>query len=685
MEIGIDIGGTFTDVVCLKEGELFFTKVPSTPDNPIAGVREGIQKILTLARAHPEEVKRFIHGTTIATNAVLERKGAVTGLLTTEGFEDTLEIGRQKRSQMYDLFFTVETPVFLAPKRLRIGIRERLDAEGKVLIPLDEQSVLQAIHYLVQRWKVESIAVCYLFSFRNPQHERRTRELIQEQYPALSVSLSSEIDPMFREYERTCVTTFDAYLRPVVANYIQRLETELEQLRLPGGLQVMQSRGGITSAAIAKEKPVTMVLSGPAAGVFGGKFVAEAAGVHHLLTMDMGGTSCDVALIAEGKPLLSTEGKIEHYPVRLPMVDVHTIGAGGGSIAWITEGGGLRVGPHSAGAGPGPACYGQGGDAPTVTDASVVLGYLNPEYFAGGAFPLDRQAATEVIAKLATRLGLNIPEMAYGIHRVVNAQMADAIRLVSIKRGYDPRKFALVLLGGAGPVHGGAMARDLHISTLIVPPAPGVLSAFGLLVAPIEHEHAHAFGCPADRVDLSALQKIFQKLDALGRHDMERDKVPLEEVRITRFADMRYRGQSYELMVPLQGAITPIMIEKAVQAFHQQHEQVYGHKSEEAPVEFINVRSVHTFPLPLPPLKTREKYSSLEEARRPSRQAFFPEWKGYVETPVYTRNKLPAGTEMEGPVILEQPDTTVVVYPGQRFVIDPVGNVIIKVGESDAH
>ncbi|RMF92505.1 MAG: hydantoinase/oxoprolinase family protein [Nitrospinota bacterium] len=680
IEIGIDIGGTFTDIVCLKDERLFFTKVPSTPGHPVASVTKGIQQILTLAECRPEAVERFIHGTTVATNAVLEHKGAVIGLLTTEGFEDVLEIGRQKRSKLYDLFFTAETPVFLAPKRLRIGIRERIDAEGNVLIPLHEQEVIDAVHHLVQRWGVESIAVCYLFSFQNPQHERRTRELIHRYYPQLPVSLSSEVDPMFREYERTCITAFDAYLRPVIARYIQQIEAELTQLRLRAGLHVMQSRGGITSAEVAKEKPVSMFLSGPAAGVLGGKFVAESAGFPHVITMDMGGTSCDVALIAEGKPLLSLEGKIESYPVRLPMIDVHTIGSGGGSIAWVDAGGGLRVGPQSAGAVPGPACYGQGGTDPTVTDASLVLGYLNPDAFAGGAFTLNRQAAEAAIAKLATTLHLDLPQMAYGIHRVVNARMADAIRLVSIRRGYDPRKFALVLLGGAGPVHGGAVAPDLHISTLIVPPAPGVLSAFGLLVANIEHEHARAFVALADQVDLEAMRRVLQELDALGRRKMERDRVPLTDVHIAHFADMRYQGQSYELTVPLEGALTTASIEKAVATFHQYHEQVYGHKSLEDPVELVSLRSVHTFPLPVPRLRWNREGLSLDAARRPPRQAFFPDAGGYVTTPVYERTKLPPGTELTGPAILEQPDTTVVVYPGQRARIDDLGNVLIQVG-----
>ncbi|HEX6080992.1 MAG TPA: hydantoinase/oxoprolinase family protein, partial [Methylomirabilota bacterium] len=436
MQIGVDIGGTFTDIVALdRSGRLALTKVPTTPRNLLEGIAAATTKVLALAGATPADVERFIHGTTVATNAILEQKGATTALLTTAGFEDVLEMGRMKRSRMYDLGMDPEVPTFLAPRRRRLGIRERLDAGGHALVPLHEEDVRQAVEIL-RAQGVSAVAVCYLFSFLNPAHERRTREIIAELAPEISVSLSSEVDPTFREYERSVVTAFDAYLGPVVKRYLAGLAETLRGLGVRGVPLIMRSRGGIVSAALAAQQPVTLFLSGPAGGVIGAAFAAERSGVANFVSLDMGGTSNDVALVRDGRPLLVGEGAIGPFPVRTPMVDVNTIGAGGGSIAWIDAAGGLRVGPRSAGAEPGPACYGRGGDEATVTDASVVLGYLNPARFAGGSLPLDVAAAERALAALGRRLGLDPVAAAAGIHRVINARMADQIRLVTIKRGY---------------------------------------------------------------------------------------------------------------------------------------------------------------------------------------------------------------------------------------------------------
>src|SRR5688572_20967891 len=498
IQIGVDIGGTFTDIVALDAGgRLALAKVPSTPKDLLDGIAEATTRVLKLAGAAPADVARFIHGTTIATNAILEQKGATTAILATEGFEDVLELFRSKRSRMYDLGMDPEVPTFLAPRRRRFGVRERLDAKGRVLVPLDEDDVRVAVQKL-QAQGVAAVAVCYLFSFVNPAHERRTRDIIAEVAPELSVSLSSEVDPTFREYERLCVTAFDAYLGPVVKRYLAGLADTLRGLGVPGVPLIMRSRGGIVSAALAAQQPVTLFLSGPAGGVIGASFAAERSGVKDFVSLDMGGTSNDVAMVRDGTPLLASEGAIGAYPVRTPMVDVNTIGAGGGSIAWIDAAGGLRVGPRSAGAEPGPACYARGGDEATVTDASVVLGYLNPARFAGGALALDVAAAERAVAAIGRRLGVDAVTAAAGIHRVVNARMADQIRLVTIKRGYDPRQFALLVLGGAGPVHGAALAAEMGMPEVLVPEAPGVLAAFGLLAAAIEHQHARTLQAPTD-------------------------------------------------------------------------------------------------------------------------------------------------------------------------------------------
>src|SRR5512132_924124 len=425
IQIGVDIGGTFTDIVALDHaGRLALTKVPSTPKDLLDGIGAAVTQVLALAGARPVDVERFIHGTTVATNAILEHKGAVTAILTTEGFEDVLELGRMKRSRMYDLAMDPEVPTFLAPRRRRFGIRERLDARGQVLVPLDEDSVRQTARALRDR-AVQAVAVCYLFSFVNPAHEQRTREILAEVAPEISVSLSSEVDPTFREYERLCVTAFDAYLGPVVKRYLAGLADTLRGLGVPAVPLIMRSRGGIVSAALAAQQPVTLFLSGPAGGVIGAKFAAERSRVSDFVSLDMGGTSNDVAMVRGGQPLIAAEGAIGPYPVRTPMVDVSTIGAGGGSIAWIDAAGGLRVGPRSAGAEPGPACYARGGDQATVTDASVILGYLNPARFAGGTLALDASAAERAVAAIGRRLGVDTVTAAAGIHRVVNARMAD--------------------------------------------------------------------------------------------------------------------------------------------------------------------------------------------------------------------------------------------------------------------
>jgi N-methylhydantoinase A len=676
VQIGVDIGGTFTDIVALDaRGRLTLAKVPSTPKDVLDGIATALTEVLTLAGAQAGDVERFIHGTTIATNAVLEQKGAVTAVLTTEGFEDVLELGRMKRSRMYDLAMDPEVPTFLAPRRRRVGIRERLDAKGRVLVPLDDDDVRSAATKLAAQG-VQAIAVCYLFSFVNPAHERRTRELIAEVAPQISVSLSSEVDPTFREYERLCVTAFDAYLGPVVKRYLAGLAETLRGLGAPAVPLIMRSRGGIVSAALAAQQPVTLFLSGPAGGVIGAAFAAEGAGVRDFVSLDMGGTSNDVAVVREGRPLLAAEGAIGPYPVRTPMVDVNTIGAGGGSMAWIDAAGGLRVGPQSAGAEPGPACYARGGDNATVTDASVVLGYLNPTRFAGGSMTLDVAAAERAIAAIGRRLGVDTVAAAAGIHRVVNARMADQIRLVTIKRGYDPRQFALVVLGGAGPVHGAALAAEMGMAEVLVPEAPGVLAAFGLLAAAIEHHHARTLQARTDAADLDAVNRCLAELDASGRRRMREERVPERDVRVAYAADMRYVGQAYELEVPITAPVKSERVPAIVAAFHAVHERVYGYARAQQPVEFVNFRAVHTFPLPKPVVSPAAREGgSLDAALIGERRTYFD---GFVPTAIYERARLPLGARVPGPAIVEQTDTTTVIPPGVVALVDDAGNLRLR-------
>ena len=510
ISIGVDIGGTFTDLVAAQDGQPWRSlKVPSTPRDPSHGVRNAVRRLIGDTPAGTTAIVRFIHGTTVATNALLEGRGARVGLLTTAGFEDTLEIGRQLRSRDYRLqpraarTYANVSRAALAPAR-GVGADRRIGCGRRAARPRRSGTGRSAPG---SQDDVEAIAVCFLFSFLNPEHERRTRTLLNELYPHLDIALSCEVDPVAREYERLCMTLTDAYIRPVVSSYIRRLERSLDAHGIDARLQIMQSRGGTAAAGNALRRPVSLVASGPAAGVLGAVAIAERCGIKDAVTIDIGGTSSDVAIVVGSRPLFRRDGVVRGFPLRMTTVDVDSIGAGGGSIAWVDSAGGLRVGPQSAGADPGPACYARGGTDATVTDASVVLGYLNPEYFAGGTVALDADRSRAAISALSSRLGLGLVETALGIHRVVNARMADQIRLRSVRRGYDPRLFALVVLGGAGATHGIDLAVDLGIPRVVVPPAPGVLSAYGLLVANVEHEQIASHSARADEADPTEIDR----------------------------------------------------------------------------------------------------------------------------------------------------------------------------------
>jgi N-methylhydantoinase A/oxoprolinase/acetone carboxylase beta subunit len=652
-EIGVDIGGTFTDIVCrLSDGTVHIAKLPTTRGDPSKAVLAALDMARAEWNVTPDRIARFTHGTTVATNAVLERKGARIGLITTEGFKDVLEIGRQMRHQMYDLVLRPETPVFLAPGRYRKEVRERLDAQGNVLTPLDEASVRNAIDELLAQ-DVRTVAVCLLFSFLDPTHERRIRDMVAELAPGLPVSLSSEVDPAFREYERTCVTAFDAYIKPVVADYLANMEKGLASSGVAVPLQVMQSRGGLMSSAVARQRPVRLFLSGPAAGVIGGVEAGRAAGCQDLITVDIGGTSCDIALVTDGTPLIRAEGLIDGFPVRVPMVDVTAIGAGGGSIAWLDGAGSLRVGPHSAGSEPGPACYDRGGTQPTVTDASVVLGYIDPANFAGGTLSLIPERARDAIESVIARpLGLSAEQAALGIHRVLNAQMAEAIRLVSIGRGIDPRGYALLPLGGGGPLHACALAHDLGMTTIVVPAHPGVLSAAGLLGAAVEHEVAAAFPCPLANLDQAALAAALRDLDERCAELMRAEGVAQAEIR--HFADVCYIGQSYHLEVPLatRGAAA------IYDSFLSAHARVYGH-STTVPAKIVNLRSVHRAPSGSVAIGGTRAPRPAPPRARPIRIA-----AGTVQAAIWHRDAFSTATRVPGPAIIEQPDTTTLVEPG---------------------
>ena len=679
-EVGVDTGGTFTDLVCrLSDGRLVTLKLPSTPHDPAEAVLHAVACLGAQHGVAPAAIRRFAHGTTVPTNAVLERKGAKVGLIATKGFRDVLEIGRQMRQQLYDAVLRPQTPVFLAPGARRQEVSERVGADGQVIVPLDEAEVVAALDRLAAEG-CEAVAVALLFSFLAPAHERRIAEIARARQPGLAVSLSSEVDPAFREYERTAATAFDAYIKPVVERYLSRLEAGLTAAGIEAPLQVMQSRGGLAASPTARRRPVRLFLSGPAAGAVGAARVAKEAGIADLISVDIGGTSCDIALIGGGEPLLRAEGLIDGFTVRVPMVDVNAIGAGGGSIAWLDAAGGLRVGPQSAAADPGPAAYGKGGREPTVTDASLVLGYLDPGYFAGGSLQLDAGLAREAVLRaIAKPLGLSAEAAALGIHRVLNAGMAEGIRLVSIRQGYDPRHFALVPLGGGGALHAVALAGELDIPRVLVPRHPGVLSAEGLLNAPIEHEISLAFPHALAGLDMAPVMATLAGLDAEAARLMTAEAVGAGGASIRYFADVCYVGQSHHLEVPFFPA-DDASLQRLYRDFLATHDRVYGYAAE-APARLVNLRSVHRAELPnggAAPSHAPPQAASPSPIGR--RAILLPDPAGRVEAAIFRREQLGQGAVIAGPAIVEQADTTTLLPPGWRATVLAGGHMLLEPG-----
>ncbi|GAA2180356.1 hydantoinase/oxoprolinase family protein [Brooklawnia cerclae] len=679
MIISVDVGGTFTDIVLADpERGLTISKVVSRPDDYTADIVNAVETVLRKAQVSPEQITRVALGTTVGLNAVIEHRGAITAVLATKGFEDVLEIGRQKRPRLYDLFIDTPTPVFIAPRHRRRGIVERISATGEELVALDEEQVRRTVRDLVDNEHVEAIAVCCLFSFLNPSHEQRIREIVNEEYPGLAVSISSDVDPVFREYERLCVTALDAYLKPVMQRHVEQVNAGLRDAGLRVDLDIMQSRGGIAGFRSIVHTPARTLVSGPAGGVRGAHWVASRVGHPNIISLDVGGTSADIAVVRNSRIPTTTEGKIADYPVRLPMIDCSSIGAGGGSIAWLDPTNGLHVGPQSAGAQPGPVAYGRGGTEPTVTDASLVLGWLDASNFGDGQVPIDVEASHRALDTLGASLGLPAEEVAWAIHAITNANMAEEIRLWTVNRGYDPREFALVVAGGGGAVHGGLVARLLSIQTVIVPPTPGVLSALGILVANIEHDNALSFNRTAADTAPDDLRAAYDHLDELGSRQLAEERVAADQVRITRTADLRYVGQSYELNVDLRGPIDGSTVGQLVEDFHARHRQVYGQAAEDAPTEIVSVRTVHWSPLPKPATSPHEGTGSWDEALKHHRIArFYPEYPDGVRTPVFDRLKAPVDVALYGPAIIDQLDTTTVVYPGFLARVHPDGTIIM--------
>ena len=649
--LGVDVGGTFTDLVALGGGRLITTKVPSTPRDQSEGVMNAIETSEVEAGA----VVALAHGMTVATNALLERRGARTALVTTEGFRDVLEIARQNRPSLYDL--AQDRPPALVPRGLRFTIKERMGPDG-VLAALDEASLNETVS-AVREAEVDAVAVCLLFTFAHPEHEQRVGEALREALPDVHVSLSSEVLPEFREYERFSTTTADAYLAPKLAAYLGNLGGKVTGADMPSPL-IMQSSGGVAGIDDAIDDSAGCVLSGPAGGVVGAAYVGSLGGYTDLLTFDMGGTSTDVAPILSGEAQTTTETVVAGVPIKLPMVDVHTVSAGGGSIAWADAGGALRVGPHSAGADPGPAAYGTGGEEPAVTDANLYLGYLDDGTQLGGEVVLQRELSEKALAALGEELGLAAEEVALGVVRVANAEMTRALRIISVERGLDPRDFALLAFGGAGGMHACALAEELGMQTVLVPRAGGVLSALGLAISDVRRDYVSPYLTPLDEVDAGEFEKRFARMESMAEKD-------LDDPGHTRRADLRYRGQSFELTVEADS------LEKLEDRFHAAHERRYGYRMEEEAVELVNLRLVSTVAVEKPELDEPEPADEVTAGVREAN--FAGEW---VEVTVLDRDNMGQGSEVEGPAIVEFRESTCVVRPGWSGKVDAIGTLVLE-------
>ena len=680
MRIGIDVGGTFTDVVLIDDetGQIHYTKTLTTPENRAMGVIDGLEKILQLA-AGSRQIDYIVHGTTTGTNALIERKGARTGLITTDGFRDVLEIARIERPDagLYDIY--VDLPPPLVPRYLRTEVDERIGANGEVVRELDEESARQAIAYL-RKHEVEAIAITLIFGFRNPTHERRIRELCQTLLPAVSTSLSSEIAPEFREYERTSTTVINAYLQPVIEQYLDNLTHELEQRYGQIDLRIMQASGGSMTVEDAKGRAVNMVNSGPAGGALAAAYIGRLAGDEQIVGVDMGGTSFDIGLIVDGEPRTSSEGEFEGYPVKIPMLDVHAIGAGGGSLAWVDRGGALNVGPESAGADPGPACYGKG-TQPAVTDANLVLGRLNPEYFLGGEMTLDVERARQAIqTHVAEPLNLSIEEAAAGLIRVVNANMVRGISTNTVEKGLDVRDFSLLPYGGAGPLHAVDLAQELDMKRVIIPPYPGTLSALGLLVANTRYDYVATMGANEETVVASDLESRFAKMETLGRTQLLAQQVSEGNIRLVRSADLRYEGQSYELNTPVSnnGPLTDESIREIIDTFHQLHYQVYAYGSVDEKVEFINLRVTAIGMVPEVKLGAAQATGAREAEAAKGQRPVYYFGHGFVESIIYDRDKLSPGATISGPCLVEEVASMTIIPPGATAKVDEYGSMIVE-------
>ncbi|MDR3538278.1 MAG: hydantoinase/oxoprolinase family protein [Acetobacteraceae bacterium] len=677
--VGVDSGGTFTDV-CLfddRTGQIAVWKVSSTPDDPSRGIAQGVAEGVGQVGVTAADIGYFGHGTTVATNALIQHRGVRTGLITTDGFRDLLEIGRQKRPDLYDL--QVEKPPVLVPRDLRLEVPERVRHDGSVEIPLDEAAFRAAVRQL-KAAGVEALAVCFLYGFVRTDHEDIARRIIDEEFPEAFACVSHQVAPEFREFERLSTAVVNAYLGPVMQRYINRLGDRLRDLGLPVAPHLTQSNGGVIGFDQAARLPVRTVLSGPSTGVVGAQAVGKLAGFSDLITFDMGGTSTDVALLAGGACRLASEAVVHGYPIKAPMLDIHTVGAGGGSIAFVDSGGLLKVGPRSAGADPGPVCYGRGNTEATVTDANVVLQTLNPTHLLGGRMAVRQDLARAAIERLAAQLGLDAMATAQGIISVVTANMARAIRVISVQRGHDPRDYTLVAFGGAGPLHAARLAKELEIGRILVPRTPGILCAMGLLLTDLRADFAATRLQTLGSDALAPMAAAFA--DLAGRADawFAEEAIAPDARRLTRTVDMRYAGQNYELPIALpDGPIGPATLDALAAGFAAAHHRMYGFVAEDEPVQLVTFRVEAAGTVPKAQFAPQpDAGPDASEAVMATREVWLPEAGGFVACPVYDRDKLRAGNRIAGPAIVEQMDATTVILPDMVARVEPYLNLVLE-------
>ena len=685
--IGVDIGGTFTDIVFLShDGQVHTRKVPSTVDDYGRGIVEGVARVFQDTGITASDIDEVLHGTTVASNAILEMAGAKTGLITTEGFRDVLELRTLRMPRLYDIGWSKPEP--LVDRYLRVGVPERVNSQGEVITPLDREAVVEAVKHMVAEG-VESIAVCLLNSFANHDHERQIGEIIAEHAPDIAYCLSVDVLPEIKEYERTSTTVINAYLLPVVANYLRRLESELSASGIDAPLLLMQSNGGLTPAEQAALYPCNIIESGPAGGVVGGQALGSRLGLDQVITFDMGGTTAKASLLEGGQYARAVDYSVgggimlgsrlltgAGYRLRVPAIDLAEVGAGGGSLIWLDAGGAMQIGPRSAGADPGPVCYGRGGTYPTVTDANVVLGYLNPNHLVGGELTIDAELSRAAIREqVAEPLGLSLEEAAYGAHQIAAANMIRAIKAVSSERGRDPREYTLFAIGGNGPLFAATMARSLGMKRILVPPAPGLFSAFGILYAEVEHHYSQTLRRVLNDADANELDNAWKVLEARATQQLSTDGFDVSRQHLQRSANLHYQGQIFELSVNVPPGEVDLMA--LVEAFGDEHERTYGHRAgPEEPVELVNVEVVGRG-IPERP-RVPERLSGLDKitSSGETRNAWFGPEHGLREAAVLSRSDLTEA--VEGPAIIQEYDSTCLVPPGVTAVRDDGGNMVLS-------